>query len=177
MEHPSFVRQLSGADIIINPSYDWPGLNPYHAHIAAFRAIETGASVVHHCMVGTSLAVDYRGVVLAHNDHFAMAAQRCAQSTITAGQNPGGGPLCSSSSQQKAAAGLYMLANVPTAGVTTLYASVFGDVLPMSCLALVLYFAVATQRAGSAADLARLLELMRGGEAAGAMEWWLPRAA
>lgn len=167
MEHPAFVRQLSQADIIINPSYDWPGLNPYHAHIAAFRAIETGASVVHHCMVGaslrhdrlagvspkfqefelrsfcavsavtgTSIAVDYRGVVLAHNDHFPMAAQRCAQSTITAGVAPGGGSACDQ--KEKALAGLYMSANVPTVGVTTLYAAVFGDVLPLSCIVLVL---------------------------------------
>lgn len=171
MEHPAFVRQLSQADIIINPSYDWPGLNPYHAHIAAFRAIETGASVVHHCIVGasqrhnrrfiqvsrcraeicvvsvvtgTSLAVDYRGVVLAHNDHFPMAAQRCAQSTITAGVAPGGGSACDQ--KEKALAGLYMSANVPTVGVTTLYAAVFGDVLPLSCIVLVLLSMVKSWR-------------------------------
>ena len=137
MEHPSFIRNLAKADIIMNPSYDWPGLNPYHAHIAAFRAIETGASVVHHCMVGTSLAVDYRGVVLAHNDHFTMAEQRCAQSTMTTGEAPGGGAACDR--KKKAADGLYMTANVPTLGVTTLYATVVGDALPQACLALLVY--------------------------------------
>jgi hypothetical protein len=91
---------------------------------------------------GTSLAVDYRGVVLAHNDHFPMAAQRCAQSTITSGTAPGGGSACGQ--KEKALAGLYMSANVPTVGVTTLYAAVFGDVLPLSCVALVLSSMVAT---------------------------------
>ena len=80
--------------------------------------------------------MDYRGVVLAHNDHFPMAAQRCAQSTITSGETPGGGPACDL--KGKGLAGLYMSANVPTVGVTTLYAAVFGDVLPLSCVALVL---------------------------------------
>jgi hypothetical protein len=40
-------------------------------------------------------------------------------------------------------AGLYMTANVPTVGVSTLYATVIGDALPQSCLALVVYLAVA----------------------------------
>ena len=91
---------------------------------------------------GTSLAVDYRGVVLAHNDHFPMAAQRCAQSTITSGTAPGGGSACGK--KEKALAGLYMSANVPSVGVTTLYAAVFGDVLPLSCVALVLSSMVVT---------------------------------
>lgn len=117
MEHPAFIRRAyggaQGADILLNPSYDWPGLNPYHAHIAAFRAIETGASVVHHCMAGTSLAVDYRGVVLSHNDHF---------STHHAADG---------------ATSPKMVAMVPLRGVSTLYADVFGDSLAYTCVVIV----------------------------------------
>lgn len=81
--------------------------------------------------------MDYRGVVLAHNDHFTMAEQRCAQSTMTTGEAPGGGAACDR--KKKAADGLYMTANVPTLGVTTLYATVVGDALPQACLALLVY--------------------------------------
>ena len=133
MEHPTFIRQLAAADILLNPSYDWPGLNPLHAHVAAFRAIETGTSVVHHCMGGTSMAYDYRGVALAHNDHFAMAAHRCGA---------GASPRCSQAPSAPAA-GVYMAANVPTSGVATLYANLFGDALPLTCVAVVLVLAVA----------------------------------
>jgi hypothetical protein len=38
---------------------------------------------------------------------------------------------------------VYMTANVPTLGVTTLYATVVGDALPQACLALLVYLAVA----------------------------------
>ena len=36
-----------------------------------------------------------------------------------------------------------MAANVPTSGVATLYASLFGDALPLTCVAVVLVLAVA----------------------------------
>jgi len=43
MEHPWHVKQMSlSTDVVLNPSYDWPGLNPYHARITAFRAVELG---------------------------------------------------------------------------------------------------------------------------------------
>jgi len=71
MEHPWHTQQLGKtSSIILNPSYDWPGLNPYHARIVAFRAIETGTSVFHHCLAGTTIAVDYLGNVQATGDYF-----------------------------------------------------------------------------------------------------------
>jgi hypothetical protein len=49
MEHPTHIQQLGKrTNFILNPSYDWPGLNPYHARIVAFRAIENGANIFHH---------------------------------------------------------------------------------------------------------------------------------
>lgn len=80
-------------------------------------------------MVGTSLAVDYRGVVLAHNDHLSLAAQSC-------GYAGGGAAGCSSGG------GTFMVANVPTVGVSTLYCTVFGDVVPYTCLAATWYLVV-----------------------------------
>jgi len=71
MENPWHVKQLGlTTDVILNPSYDWPGLNPYHARIVAFRAIETGSTVFHHCLAGTTVAVDYLGNVLSSSDYF-----------------------------------------------------------------------------------------------------------
>ena len=83
--------------------------------------------------VGTSLAVDYRGVVLAHSDHLSLAAQSCGYA---------GGGAAGCTGKEGATGGTFMVANVPTVGVSTLYCTVFGDIVPYTCLAATAYLVV-----------------------------------
>jgi apolipoprotein N-acyltransferase len=73
MNGPSFNRQaaVQGADIIQVPAFDWELIKPYHTEVALMRAIEGGFSEVRQAREGTSMAVDYLGNVLAHQDFFA----------------------------------------------------------------------------------------------------------
>jgi len=52
------------------PALDWPGIDPWHAQHAAFRAIEDGYSLVRPTSNGLAASVDYEGRVLAANDYF-----------------------------------------------------------------------------------------------------------
>jgi len=57
-------------DIMLAPSNDWKQIDPLHTHMAVFRAIENGFSLVRHTSNGLSMAVDYQGRILAQMDHF-----------------------------------------------------------------------------------------------------------
>lgn len=61
------IRQAgrAGADIMVNPSWDSPGMDPMHTHMAGLRAIENGAAMVRITNDGLSMAVDAHGRVLA----------------------------------------------------------------------------------------------------------------
>ena len=109
MEHPWHTQQLgSKATIILNPSYDWPGLNPYHARIVAFRAIETGTSVFHHCLAGTTISVDYLGNTLLSGDYFAKNGKPTKDSCVPLDPDV----LCSAPVHTT---------NLPLMGVSTIY--------------------------------------------------------
>ncbi len=71
-DFPSIVRQAgrNGTDILLSPAHDWPEIDPVHAQMAVFRAIENGVSVVRHADQGRSITVDPCGRVLAEMDHF-----------------------------------------------------------------------------------------------------------
>jgi len=120
MENPTHISGTSTADLVLNPSYDWPGLNPYHARIVAFRAIENGANIFHHCMAGTSLAVDYLGNALAQTDYFSKSGVNPSDSCIAF--------------TDKTCTNENIVAMMPTVGVKTLY-GVVGDVLAWFCVA------------------------------------------
>merc|ERR1712072_288538 len=123
MEHPWHTKQLAlSSDVILNPSYDWPGLNPYHARIVAFRAIETGNNIFHHCQAGTSMAYDYLGNVLTSGDYF-------SQHRGDAGSN------CIPMKPEKNCVPPTHIANLPMVGVKTVY-GVVGDVVVYTCLAI-----------------------------------------
>jgi apolipoprotein N-acyltransferase len=64
-DFPPLARELSGADIVLDPSKDWPEIDPLHGRMAAFRAIENGYALVRAAEDGLSLAVDRYGHVLA----------------------------------------------------------------------------------------------------------------
>ncbi|NNF33745.1 MAG: hypothetical protein HKN68_06535 [Saprospiraceae bacterium] len=57
-------------DIMLVPAWDWKAIDPLHARMAVFRAIENGFSMVRQTGEGLSIAVDYQGRTLALMDHF-----------------------------------------------------------------------------------------------------------
>lgn len=72
MDFPRHLQQAGrgSADIMLVPSNDWREIDPWHSHMARFRAVEQGFNLVRHTSNGLSLASDYQGRVLASMDHF-----------------------------------------------------------------------------------------------------------
>jgi len=70
--HQEVVAQAgrNGTDILLSPSLEWRGIDPIHAHMAAYRAVENGISIVRQADNGLSVVVDPYGRVLAAVDHF-----------------------------------------------------------------------------------------------------------
>jgi apolipoprotein N-acyltransferase len=108
MDFPSFMRQagVARADVLLDPSGDWRAIDPLHTQMACMRAVELGCSVIRQTSGGLSEAVDYQGRTLARMDHFTTPATERV-----------------------------MVAQVPVAGVPTVYARI-GDVFSWMCLAL-----------------------------------------
>jgi apolipoprotein N-acyltransferase len=73
MDFPGHLKQAGRgeADIMLVPSNDWREIDPWHSHMARFRAIEQGFNMVRHVSNGLSIATDFHGRVLASMDHFA----------------------------------------------------------------------------------------------------------
>ena len=71
-DFPSTILQAGQAnvDILLRPTGDWREIDPLHAQMVTFRAIENGFSVVDQAKEGLSMAVDYEGHVLAASDYF-----------------------------------------------------------------------------------------------------------
>jgi apolipoprotein N-acyltransferase len=59
-----------GTDLMLVPSNDELGMDPMHAQMATFRAIENGYSLVRPTSNGLALAVDYEGRVVGASDFF-----------------------------------------------------------------------------------------------------------
>jgi apolipoprotein N-acyltransferase len=81
-DFPQLLAQAGamGTDILLNPSNDWPAIDPWHTQMASFRGIEQGFNQVRQTSNGLSAAYDYQGRQLAAMDHFrapdrAMTAQ------------------------------------------------------------------------------------------------------
>lgn len=72
MDFPSFVSQAGkqGVDIMLVPASDWKEIDPMHARMAVFRAVENGFSIVRQTQLGLSLATDYYGNVISSMDYF-----------------------------------------------------------------------------------------------------------
>lgn len=104
-DFPDLIRQAgrAGADLLLNPSWDSPGMAPLHTRMATFRAIENGASMVRPTADGLSLTVDYQGNVLSAMDHATMPGTERT-----------------------------MISFVPKSGVATVYGRV-GDLLVWLC--------------------------------------------
>jgi apolipoprotein N-acyltransferase len=71
-DSPSTLRQAgqAGADIMLVPSNDIRGADPYITQLTSFRAIENGYSLVRQARSGLAITVDYQGNVLAASDYF-----------------------------------------------------------------------------------------------------------
>jgi apolipoprotein N-acyltransferase len=72
MDFPAVLQQAgwNGTGLMLVPSRDWFEIDPLHSHMAVFRAIENGMSIVRQTDEGLSLAADPYGRVLAQSDFF-----------------------------------------------------------------------------------------------------------
>ena len=72
MDYPAVIQQTgrNGTGLLLVPSKDWFEIDPLHSHMAVFRAIENGMSLVRQTDLGLSIAVDAYGRVLAQTDFF-----------------------------------------------------------------------------------------------------------
>lgn len=71
-DFPTVVSQAgrNGTDILLSPSLEVRSVDPMHAQMAVFRAIENGVSVVRQADNGLSIVADPYGRTLAAVDHF-----------------------------------------------------------------------------------------------------------
>ncbi|TFH35873.1 MAG: hypothetical protein E4G99_06270, partial [Anaerolineales bacterium] len=91
LDFPAVVQQSgrNGTGLLLVPSKDWLEIDPIHSHMAVFRAIENGMSLVRQTDAGLSIAVDAYGHVLAQTDYFGstdhtMVAQIPVKHVVTA---------------------------------------------------------------------------------------------
>jgi apolipoprotein N-acyltransferase len=86
-DFPAAVSQAgrNGTDVLLSPSMDYRAIDPIHAHMAVFRAIENGVSVVRQADNGLSIVSDPYGRTLAAVDHFT------ASERVTVAQVPANG--------------------------------------------------------------------------------------
>ena len=83
MDFPDLLKQAGrqNVDMMLVPSNDWREIDPWHTHMARFRAIEQGFNIVRHTSGGLSLAADFQGRVLSSMDHY-MATDRALISQV-----------------------------------------------------------------------------------------------
>ncbi|NKQ37606.1 MAG: hypothetical protein HF973_18580 [Chloroflexi bacterium] len=67
---PNTVRQVGQqqADILLSPAKEWDAINPMHAEMAVFRAIENGVTVIRQADEGLSIVADGYGRTLASGE-------------------------------------------------------------------------------------------------------------
>jgi apolipoprotein N-acyltransferase len=71
-DYPAIIRQAgeNNTGLMLVPSSDALPIDPVHTHMAVFRAIENGMSLVRQTESGLSMAVDPYGRVLAQTDFY-----------------------------------------------------------------------------------------------------------
>jgi apolipoprotein N-acyltransferase len=76
LDDPCYIRQATrlNADILLAPSYDWKEIDPIHTHMASFRSVENGFSLMRATCEGMSAAYDPYGRTLATADYFSSNA-------------------------------------------------------------------------------------------------------
>ena len=70
--HQDIVTQAgrNGTDILLSPAFEFRGIVPIHAYMAAFRAIENGTTIVRQADDGLSVVIDPYGRTLAEMNHY-----------------------------------------------------------------------------------------------------------
>ncbi len=71
-DHQEMVTQAgrNGTDILLSPTLEYRGIDPIHATMAAYRAIENGITIVRQADNGLSVVIDPYGRTIAAMDHF-----------------------------------------------------------------------------------------------------------
>jgi apolipoprotein N-acyltransferase len=71
-DFPTTLRQASRGEpeLIVLPSNDWKGIDPWHTQMVSFRAVELGCTVFRECSNGLSAAYDLTGREIAEQDYF-----------------------------------------------------------------------------------------------------------
>jgi apolipoprotein N-acyltransferase len=70
--HEEVVTQAgrNGTDLLFAPSLEYRAIDPIHAQMASFRAVENGITLVRQADNGLSIVVDPYGRMLAQTDHW-----------------------------------------------------------------------------------------------------------
>ena len=70
--HEEVVTQAgrNGTDVLLSPSMEYRAIDPIHAHMAIYRAVENGVTVVRQADNGLSFVADPYGRVVAAMDHW-----------------------------------------------------------------------------------------------------------
>lgn len=86
MDFPHFINQAgkNNVDIMLVPAFDWESIK-FHTQVGLFRAIENGFSIVRQTNEGVSIAVDYRGRILAYQDFFSTSDRTMISDVPTRG--------------------------------------------------------------------------------------------
>jgi apolipoprotein N-acyltransferase len=71
LDYPGLIRQAGSgnADILLIPAQDWEAVDPLHSHMAVFRAIENGVSVIKSTGAGLSIAVTPYGRLINASEY------------------------------------------------------------------------------------------------------------
>lgn len=87
MDFPRIMSQAgrNGTDILLAPANDWEAVSTTHAHMAVFRAIENGVSLVRQAKNGLSIATDPYGRTLSKMDHFTASERLMVAQVPTTG--------------------------------------------------------------------------------------------
>ena len=77
MDFPGLIHQAArqNVDIMLVPAFDTYQTRVYHSEVGLLRGVEDGFSVMRMVNEGTSMAVDYRGHLLASQDFFTTPAR------------------------------------------------------------------------------------------------------
>jgi len=89
-DYPAVIREAGkqGADFLILPSNEWDDLDPIHTHMAMFRAVENGFSLLRHTSGSYSLAVDHQGRPLGGMHHATTPSRSFVAELHTEGRGP-----------------------------------------------------------------------------------------
>jgi apolipoprotein N-acyltransferase len=86
-DHQEVVSQSgrNGTDVLFSPALEYRGIDPMHAHMAAYRAIENGVTIVRQADNGLSVVIDPYGRTVASMDHY-IPGERVLVAQVPVGQ-------------------------------------------------------------------------------------------